>query len=48
MGGNTLYYQPQKWDANLLYRNSTIKPPRAHLFQAHLSRGLIETGGFIT
>ena len=28
-----------------LYRKSSIKPPGAYLFQAHLRGSLIETGG---
>ena len=27
------------------YRKSSIKPPGTYLFEAHLRRGLIETGG---
>ena len=27
------------------YRKSSIKPPGAYLFEAHLRRGLMETGG---
>ena len=29
------------------YRKSSIKPPGANLFEAHLRQGLIETGGLI-
>ena len=38
---------PQFKHMKLLYRKSSIKPPSpgAYLFQAHLRRSLIETGG---